>query len=126
MLFRSLVLLFNCTQGPVGFGTEVGLNPNFIPSVINPFLGNENFMDSLHIINKGICQKQDKRIGKEASKVCLRAYHGQIPLQGQKKLWLFHFLQDIHVLGKQEWALQSPGHMIGMASLEFPNRGIPG
>ena len=79
---KLLVLLFNCTQGPVGFGTEVGLNPGFIPGVINPFLDNENFMDSLHISNKGICQKQDKRTAKEASKVCLGAYHGQIPFKG--------------------------------------------
>ena len=60
------------------------------------------------------------------SKVCLRAYHGQIPLQGQEKLWLPYFLQGIHVLGKQEKALQSLGHVIGIASLEFPDRGVLG
>ena len=36
------------------------------------------------------------------------------------------FSQGLHVLGKEKGALQNLGHMIDMASLEFPDGGIPG
>ena len=42
-----LVLLFSCTQGLVGLGAKVSLDPGFVPGVIDPFIGHKNFLDSL-------------------------------------------------------------------------------
>ena len=58
---KLLIFLYRGTQGPVSLGTEVGLDPSFIPGVIDTFLDHINFLDSLHINNKGICQKPKKK-----------------------------------------------------------------
>ena len=47
-----LVLLLNSSQGPVGLGTEVGLNLSLISGILDPLLGHKNLLDSLHINNK--------------------------------------------------------------------------
>ena len=47
-----LILLLGNSQGPVGLGAEVGLNPGLIPGILDPFLGNKDLMDGLHKSNK--------------------------------------------------------------------------
>ena len=48
------------------------------------------------------------------------------PSSGIGKALATLFSQGLHVLGKEKGALQNLGHMIDMASLEFPDGGIPG
>jgi len=42
-----LVLLLGSSQGPVGLGAKVGLNPSLIPSILDPLLSSENLLDCL-------------------------------------------------------------------------------
>ena len=57
---KLLVLLFKCAQGLVSLSAEVSLNPSLIPSVPDPLLSYNNFLDSLHINNTGVRLKKFK------------------------------------------------------------------
>ena len=50
---KLLVLLLGSSQGPVGLGAKVGLNLDFISSILDPFLRHKNLLDSLHINKRG-------------------------------------------------------------------------
>ena len=53
-----LVFLLSDSQGPVGLGTEVGLNSSLILGILDPFLSYKNLLDSLHINNRGVREKK--------------------------------------------------------------------
>ena len=74
-----LVLLLSGSQGPVGLGTEVGLNSSVILGILDPLLSHKNLLDSLHINNRGVREKKKKRKKKERkentlSEVCQGTY----------------------------------------------------
>ena len=56
-----LVLLLSVSQGPVGPGTEVGLNSSLILGILDPLLSHKNLLDSLHINNRGVREKKKKK-----------------------------------------------------------------
>ena len=56
-----LVLLLSDSQGPVGLGTEVGLNSSVILGILDPLLSHKNLLDSLHINNRGVREKKKKK-----------------------------------------------------------------
>ena len=56
-----LVLLLSGSQGPVGLGTEVGLNSSVILGILDPLLSHKNLLDSLHINNRGVREKKRKK-----------------------------------------------------------------
>ena len=51
---KLLAFLLGNTQGPVSFGTEVGLNLSFISGIFDPLLGTKNLLDSLRMGNSGV------------------------------------------------------------------------
>ena len=56
-----LVFLLHGSEGLVGLGAKVGLNPGLIPSVLNLFLSYKNLLSNLHKNEKGIpCKKRKK------------------------------------------------------------------
>ena len=56
-----LVFLLHGSEGLVGLGAEVGLNPGLILSILNLFLSYKNLLGNLHKNEKGIlCKKRKK------------------------------------------------------------------
>ena len=51
---KLLILLLGSAQSLIGLGAKVGLNLNFIPSILDSFFSHEDLLDSLHIGNKGV------------------------------------------------------------------------
>ena len=51
---QLLVLMLRCTQGFVGLGAKVSLNPGFVTGVFHPLLSHEYLMDGLRKNNQGI------------------------------------------------------------------------
>ena len=73
---KLLVLLLGDAQGPIGLSAEIGLNPSFIPRVLDPFLNHNNLLDSLHMGSKRVRLKKMKRKGITIDKECQGAHHG--------------------------------------------------
>ena len=70
-----LVLLLSGSQGPVGLGTEVGLNSSVILGILDPLLSHKNLLDSLHINNRGVREKKKKKRKENTlSEVCQGTY----------------------------------------------------
>ena len=82
-----LVLLFGSTEGSIILGAKIGLNPSFIPRVLDPFLCHGDLLDSLHMGSKRVSLKKKKKKEKKGKtkkkrkgiiiyKECRGAYHG--------------------------------------------------
>ena len=56
-----LVLLFSSTEGFIILGAKIGLNPSFIPRVLDPFLCHGDLLDSLHMGSKRVSLKKRKK-----------------------------------------------------------------
>ena len=57
---QLLVFLLHGSQGLVGLGAEVGLNPSLISGVLDAFFIYKNLLDNLHKNDKGIPCKNTK------------------------------------------------------------------
>ena len=56
-----LVLLFSSTEGFIILSAKIGLNPSFIPRVLDPFLCHGDLLDSLHMGSKRVSLKKRKK-----------------------------------------------------------------
>ena len=60
---QLLVFLLHGSQGLVGLGAEVGLNPSLILGVLDPFFIYKNLLENLHKNDKGIpCKKTKEKV----------------------------------------------------------------
>ena len=60
---QLLVFLLHGSQGLIGLGAVVGLNPSLIPGILDPFFNYKNLLNNLHKNDKGIpCKKTKEKV----------------------------------------------------------------